>query len=175
MELKSEVLKGLISTRQGLEDENKVAIADNFDCKVVSFVPGHKTYLQTKTDKEGNTITKLVLPDSFSKVDGSLVIPKDVTVVDTTNVVLRPIIEGKPLDSVVSGFVFDTSIRGLPDNVSAVGLKAQATGVIRQGVYKDKGKDKFFITGVDISNDNDIIKMMRTAEVSGFAMYSQQK
>lgn len=169
------ILKGLQQNAKALAESNRIQVADNFDAKIVSFIPDKfYVYFVDEFDQEtGTTITRTEIPKRDES--GQLIEPEGARKVPTVRVVLQPVdLERKPFGTKVIGFVLADNVRYLPEGINPVGLLVQATGVKRVIQYgENKGEDGFYISGIDVLAENKVVQLLAAASRGG-AFYSSR-
>lgn len=162
------ILKGLQQNAKALEDSGRVRVATNFACIISSFIADRfKAYFVTVIDEvTGKAVRKTVLPDKDTA--GNPVCPEGADEVGTIRVVLTPISDKGEKGEPVSGFILETSVRGLPAGINPINMRASATGV--EAVRKNgdhAGELGYFISGLDIDSANPAILAYQTAKLGG--------
>ena len=163
------ILKGLQQNAKSLEDSGRVRVATNFACVISSFIADRfKAYFVTTIDETtGKRIRKTVIPTEFDG-EGNPIAPEGAYEVGTIRVVLTPITDKGEKGEPVTGFILESSVRGLPAGVNPVNMLASATGV--EAVRKNgehAGELGYFISGLDIDSTNPAVLAYHTAKLGG--------
>lgn len=173
----NKILQGLINDSKQLVEDGRVRVATKFDCRVDTFIADKfKAYFVDSVDQTtGKKVTSTVLPDYDS--DGNPICPEGAREVPTVMVVLSVLdAEDKPTGEVVRGFVLSTNVRALPAGISAIGLKALATGV--EAMRKNGSRantEGHFVSGLDFYQSNKAILACIAASRGGALFSGESK
>lgn len=170
----NKILQGLITESKSLIESGRARVATKFACRVNSFIANKfKVYfVDSIDDATGKKVSSTVLPDYDAS--GNPICPDGAREEHTTMVVLDILDdEGKSTGDSVRGFIIESNVRGLPEGVNPVGLRAYATGV--EAMRKNGARantEGYFVSGLDFDPNNPAIMSVIAAR-NGGAMFSK--